>query len=275
MTQDSYYVYVLLDPRRPGIFSYGKWTFTHKPFYVGKGKGSRAHRHYRDYLRKSKTQGYNTRKVKRIAGIHEDTGSGPIVKAIQNLSEERAFELEALVIAAIGRGKGEPLVNLSDGGIGGNGVKRQPFTPERSAAMSKAISELHASRPAEFWVEHGEKTRSYWAKLKKDDPDEYNRLRAINAECSKARWSKPGARAKHADGQRAIIQARYASMTPLDKAKFNLKKRLGHLLRRLQSQTERMSVKEEVYAFIESSRHKLPERFNRAADRLLAQHQLV
>lgn len=272
MTQGSYYVYVLLDPRRPGIFSYGKWTFTHKPFYVGKGKGSRAHRHYIDVLRNRPSS--NTRKTKRIASIHEDTGAGPIIKAIQNLSEDRAFELEAQVIAAIGRGKREPLVNLSDGGRGGTGIAREPFTPERAAAMSKSIHEVNASRPPEFWEAHSGKTKAFWAKAK-DDPDEYARLCNINAENVKTRWSKPGAREQHAASQRAIINARYASMTPVDKAKLRLKKRLGHLLKRLQSQAERMSVKDVVYAFIERSRHKLPEQFNRAADKLLRQYQLV
>lgn len=275
MTQDPYYVYVLCDPRKPGEFKYGKWKFTHEPFYAGKGKGSRALRHFQDYIRNSASQNYNTRKTKRIAAIHRATGLEPIVKYCRGLTEERAYDLEARVVAKIGRGRHGPLVNLTDGGLGGTGADRLPFTPERSAAMSEILIAKAAEKGGDYWKTQGNKTREYWAKLKETDPAEHARLCSINTKCTEARWSKPGAKEKQSEGQRAIINARYASMTDVDRAKQALKIRLGHLLRRLQSDKKKASVKEVVYAFIQSSRHKLPERFNRAADKLLTQCQLI
>ena len=32
-----YYVYIFLDPRKPGMFEYGQHSFNYEPFYVGKG----------------------------------------------------------------------------------------------------------------------------------------------------------------------------------------------------------------------------------------------
>lgn len=275
MTQDPYYVYVLCDPRKPGEFKYGKWKFTHEPFYVGKGKGSRALRHFQDYIRNSASQNYNTRKTKRIAAIHKETGLEPVVKYCRGLTEESAYDLEARVVAKIGRGRHGPLVNLTDGGLGGTGADRLPFTPERSAAMSRIQKESASAKGEDYWKAQGKKTTEYWERIRIEDPEEYQRYCEKNRDGIVKRWEQPGAKEKQSEGQRAIINARYASMTDVDKAKLKLKQRLGHLLRRLQSDKKKASVKEVVYAFIQSSRHKLPERFNRAADKLLTQCQLI
>ena len=39
------YVYVYLDPRKPGKFIYNDFSFEFEPFYVGKGYGDRAFGH--------------------------------------------------------------------------------------------------------------------------------------------------------------------------------------------------------------------------------------
>ena len=40
-----FYVYVYLDPRKPGKYVYGEYMFDYEPFYVGKGSGKRAYVH--------------------------------------------------------------------------------------------------------------------------------------------------------------------------------------------------------------------------------------
>ena len=37
----GFYIYVLLDPRKPGNFEYGEYNFKFEPFYVGKGQRDR------------------------------------------------------------------------------------------------------------------------------------------------------------------------------------------------------------------------------------------
>ncbi len=38
---NNFYVYIYLDPRKPGNFVYGDFLFKFEPFYDGKGKGDR------------------------------------------------------------------------------------------------------------------------------------------------------------------------------------------------------------------------------------------
>ena len=41
MNDNKFYVYVYLDPRKPGSFKFGEYEFDYEPFYVGKGKKNR------------------------------------------------------------------------------------------------------------------------------------------------------------------------------------------------------------------------------------------
>ena len=116
-----FYVYVLLDPRKPGTFKYGKYTFPYEPFYVGKGKGQRVHAHYlrantwvKNKIKRIQTEG----KVHRYCFLREA------------ISESLAFRIEARAITLIGRkdlNQG-PLCNLSAGGEGSTGAIHSKHT---------------------------------------------------------------------------------------------------------------------------------------------------
>lgn len=120
--ESKYYVYALLDPRRPG-----KWpikfeegytvVLDHEPFYIGKGTKSRKSNHVQD-ARKGKT---TSAKISKINSILED-GLEVIVLQLSLLEKESlAFAKEQRLVDALGRaaaGEG-PLTNLARGGFGG------------------------------------------------------------------------------------------------------------------------------------------------------------
>ena len=84
MASDFYYVYSLKDPRSSPA----------KPFYVGKGTGSRAYDHL--------VIPDGTRKYGRIKEI-TDSGLQPLVTIlVDDLSESQALRLEAELISAFG-----------------------------------------------------------------------------------------------------------------------------------------------------------------------------
>jgi len=131
MNENQFYVYVLLDPRKPGEYKYGEYEFDHEPFYVGKGKGNRLNEHVWEaekYLHEEKTtiliECKNPHKVNKIIKIYTSTSKWPeSVLIVENMSEEDAFQLEINLILEIGRFglKAGPLTNLTGGGEGTSG----------------------------------------------------------------------------------------------------------------------------------------------------------
>ena len=74
--QNKFYIYVYLDPRKPGNFKYGGYTFKYEPFYVGKGQNYRYKEHlYESYNKKDN----NSHKCNIIRKIKRLTGKNPII----------------------------------------------------------------------------------------------------------------------------------------------------------------------------------------------------
>ena len=131
-----FYVYVLLDIRKEGIYKYKNLnaSLSFEPFYVGKGKGRRCFHHFCKCNLKE-----NTHKNNLIKKIFNETGKYPEVIIVESgLTEDAAFAWEMNYIKTIGRinlNTGS-LVNIDDGGIKG----RTGFhhSPESKKKMSEA-----------------------------------------------------------------------------------------------------------------------------------------
>ena len=121
-----YYVYVILDTRKSGLYKYNSYTFNYEPFYIGKGKKDRKNSHFH----KSRLTNCNGNKLKInvINKIIEQTNELPSIGIIKsNLTESEAFILEKELILLIGRRdlNSGTLCNLTDGGEGHSGSLEQ------------------------------------------------------------------------------------------------------------------------------------------------------
>lgn len=136
---NNYYVYLYLDPRKPGDYQYGSYYFNFEPFYAGKGTGGRFRCHLTEAYNNTE-RGKNPHKCNRIRKIKEETGNDPIIIQIHtDMTHEEACDKERQIIKAIGRtydGKG-PLTNLTLGGHGGRAGMKQ--TKYQKAAVMKAL----------------------------------------------------------------------------------------------------------------------------------------
>lgn len=123
--EKSYYVYVYLDPRKPGEYEYDSYVFGHQPIYVGKGKRKRAYYYkYHNVCLRNKIKKFGR----------------PIIYILsRGMTEKQSLLLERKVIAEIGRigvGAG-PLCNLTDGGEGNSGYKWTEQNKKRMSELKK------------------------------------------------------------------------------------------------------------------------------------------
>ena len=140
----EFYVYALLDTRKPGKYNYGKYKFEYEPFYVGKGKGNRLNAHFKGAFNIENPR-YDSFKCIKIRNIKRKTKELPKSTIIvDNLNEVDAYDLEIKLIALIGRYEYSegPLSNATDGGEGAVGVT---YTDE--------WVEMQAARTRETWMD--------------------------------------------------------------------------------------------------------------------------
>jgi len=119
-----HYIYVYLDPRKPGDYKFDDLMLEFEPFYLGVSKNeNRKDSHLKDakfFIKNgfTKKSGRNGRKVFKIAKILND-GFEPIVKILfDELESASAYNLEKELVSKIGRkhlNEG-PLLNYLPGG---------------------------------------------------------------------------------------------------------------------------------------------------------------
>jgi hypothetical protein len=112
---NEYYVYALLDPRKPGEYIYGEYKFDYEPFYIGKGKGNRINAHF--YPSSLNDKNRKSNKIKSILNKGLEVVK---LKILNDIDEFEAFLIEDKLIKLIGRidlNEGI-LTNQCDGGPG-------------------------------------------------------------------------------------------------------------------------------------------------------------
>jgi hypothetical protein len=147
MNTKKFYVYVILDSRKPGNFVYGTYVFDHEPFYIGKGKEHRMYSHFRFRL--------DTHRGRKIKCIFRETGKNPpVTKYRDGLTESEAFALEMNMIKTIGRsdlGTG-PLTNKT---VGGEGATGQVMSDKQR----KFLSDLHRGNKYCVGIKHSDEAK--------------------------------------------------------------------------------------------------------------------
>lgn len=116
----EHYIYVYLDPLKPGNYQHGKFNFDYEPFYIGLGKNNRIDVH----IQKWRTNNSNTTKNRKIRKILKENLEPIRYKLYEDITLNTAKRLEIYLIKLIGRrdlGLGT-LTNLTDGGDGSNNV---------------------------------------------------------------------------------------------------------------------------------------------------------
>lgn len=111
----DFYVYIYLDPRKPGKWNYKNLDFEYQPFYVGKGKNDRMEKHLKSY-----SLSRDDIKSKIILKILNNSLQPIRYKIFENIHCQEALDIEIDMIKHFGRIdlRTGILANMTDGGDG-------------------------------------------------------------------------------------------------------------------------------------------------------------
>jgi hypothetical protein len=123
--KETYYVYVLQNPKKPLRFSTDKYGLKYEPFYVGKGSGDRSEVHYEGVI--SRNSSHNQKLTSEINKLRTYGVKPVVTKVFITKDEEKAYEKESEIISHYGiRYKDGLLVNAGTGKAGGWGGELNP-----------------------------------------------------------------------------------------------------------------------------------------------------
>lgn len=136
-----FYVYIYLDPRKLGTYSYEGYDFNFEPFYVGKGMGTRMYAHLKDVVNGK----FPSHRINRIKSIFSEGLSPIILKVRKGLSDSEACRFEEELIRLIGRRElnSGPLTNQT---FGGDGVSGEGLTKEQRKERFGRVFSLETRR---------------------------------------------------------------------------------------------------------------------------------
>lgn len=137
------YIYIYLNPLKPGIYKYNgiNYIFNFEPFYIGKGSEKRIYDHLSINNLNNNKNKHKINTIKKILKVcsKNEYKKHYIIKIEENLSEILVNEREKYYISKIGRKnlKIGPLVNLTDGGEGTSGYITKKETKEKLSKIFK------------------------------------------------------------------------------------------------------------------------------------------
>lgn len=251
-----YYVYVLLDPRRPGNFRFGKWKFDYEPFYVGKGTKDRAICHWRSFINHLDNPSYvhrkhNPLKDKRFQHLYKAGVEPIVVIKKRNLTEEESCLIETALIETIGRVRyGGPLLNLAAGGKGGGSMLGRKHSAE-SIEKNRESNKQTSARIDPQIVK--KRTAARLATMAAKSDAEKLIISNQNKNAAQTFWDGPSEKVEARNAKvRAYARNRYATMSESDLAKLRAKQAVGHITKHLPDRTKE-KIKAELKAYIDRS----------------------
>jgi hypothetical protein len=152
--KNDYYVYIYLNPKKPGKFCYKNICFLFEPFYIGKGTRNRCYKHI---WKCSKNVGNNIRKKQTINSLLQlyslEYLKQYIIKVAINLTHTDALLLESDFILEIGQicNNTGPLTNILTRG---------------GRSTSADLHKIRSERAKRMWtlerkIEHSEKMKLF------------------------------------------------------------------------------------------------------------------
>jgi len=134
-----FYVYIYLNPNKPGMYDAGDYLFHFEPFYVGKGSGNR-------------DNDLKNGRSKDFLAEYNNIESPLVMRVFQSDSEDEAYQQEEFLIASFKRRfEGGILVNASCGGEGSAAGRTQSSEEKKSRSIIRK----------EWWINNPEAKEKY------------------------------------------------------------------------------------------------------------------